>query len=95
MRLHVEGESYEELHLGEDSSRGKYLLRSNGVGRIILGAPLTLSLTVSPHPGQAQAGSRASPSGDETLVQDWMVLHQGRTNRSAACRRYAVSLSDK
>jgi hypothetical protein len=42
------------------------------MGRIILGAALTLSLTVSPNPGQAQAGSLASPSGDETLAQGWM-----------------------
>ena len=56
----------------EDNSWGKYLLRSNGVCRIILGAALTLSLTLSPHPAQAQAGSRASPSGDETLVQGRM-----------------------
>ena len=42
------------------------------MGRIILGAALALSLTLSPHPGQAQAGSRANPSGDETLVQGWM-----------------------
>jgi cell wall-associated NlpC family hydrolase len=53
----------------KDDARGKCLLRSNRVGRIILGAALTLSLTVSPHQAQAQAGSRASPSGRETLVQ--------------------------
>jgi len=56
----------------EGNSWGKYPLRSNGVCRIILGAALTLSLTLSPNPAQAQAGSRASPSGDETLVQGWM-----------------------
>ena len=72
MRLHVEGERYEEFHLEENNSWGKYLLRSNEVCRIILGAALTLSLTLSPNPAQAQAGSRASPSGDETLVQGRM-----------------------
>lgn len=56
----------------EDNSWRKYLLRSNRMARIILGAALTLSLTLLPHPGQAQSGSRASPSGDETLVQSWM-----------------------
>src|SRR5665647_257110 len=56
----------------EDNSWGKYLLRSNGVGRIILGAALVLSLTVSPKPGQAQSGSRANPSGDATLAPGWM-----------------------
>ena len=40
--------------------------------RIILSAALTLALNLSPNPAQAQAGSRASPSGDETLVQGWM-----------------------
>ena len=52
----------------EDNSWGKYPLSSNGVSRIFLGVALTLS----PNPGQAQAGSRANPSGDETLVQGWM-----------------------
>ena len=66
------GESYKELHMEEDNSWGKYLLRSNGVCRIMLGAALTLSLTLSPNPAQAQTGSRASPSGDETLVQGRM-----------------------
>ena len=56
----------------KDNAWGKYLLRSNGVGRIILGAALTLALTLSPNPAQAQAGSRVSPSGDETLVQGRM-----------------------
>jgi hypothetical protein len=56
----------------EDNSWGKHLLRSNGAGRIILGAALTLGLTLLPNPGQAQLGNRASPSGDETLVQGWM-----------------------
>ncbi len=56
----------------KDNTWGKYLLRSNGVGRIILGAALTLSLTLSPNQAQAQAGSRASPSGHETLVQGRM-----------------------
>jgi len=56
----------------EDNSWGKYLLRSNGVCRIILGAALTLPLTLSPNPAQAQADSRASPSGDETLMQGRM-----------------------
>ena len=56
----------------KDNAWGEYLLRSNGVGRIILAAVLTLSLTLPPNPGQAQSGSRANPSGDETLVQGWM-----------------------
>ena len=56
----------------EDNSWGKYLLRSNGGCRIILGAALTLALTLSANPAQAQAGSRASPSGDETLIQGRM-----------------------
>jgi hypothetical protein len=56
----------------KDNAWGKYPLRSNGVCRIILGAALTLSLTLSPNPGQVQAGSRASPSCDETLVRGWM-----------------------
>ena len=30
------------------------------------------SITLSPNPAQAQAGSRASPSGDETLMQGRM-----------------------
>ena len=68
----MKGREHEELHREEDNSWGKYPLRSNGVWRIILGAALTLSLTLSPDPAQAQAGSRASPSGDETLVQGWM-----------------------
>ena len=72
MRLRLEGRKHEELHLGEDNSWGKNLLRSKGVGRIILGAALTLTLTLSPHRAQTQAGRRASPSGDETLVQGWM-----------------------
>ena len=67
MRLHLGGEKPEELHREEDNSWGKYLFRSNGVCRIIVGAALTLCLTLSPT--AAQAGSRASPSGDETLVQ--------------------------
>jgi hypothetical protein len=54
----------------EANSWGKYLLRSNGVARIILDAALTLSLALSPNP--AQAGSRVSPSGDETLAPGWM-----------------------
>lgn len=68
----MRGESIEELHLEEDNSWGKYLLRSNRVARIILGAALTLSLTLLPNPGQAQSGSRASLSGDETLAPGWM-----------------------
>jgi hypothetical protein len=57
----------EEYHSWE-----KYLLRSNRMARIILGAALTLSLTLLPNPGRAQSGSRANPSSDEALVQDWM-----------------------
>ena len=56
----------------EYNSWGKYPLWSNGVARIISGAALILSLTLLPDPGQAQSASRASPSGDETLVQGWM-----------------------
>lgn len=56
----------------EDNSWVRYLFRSNGVGRLILGAALTLSLALSPNEAQAQAGSRASPSGAETLVQGRM-----------------------
>ena len=55
-----------------DNSWGNYPLRSNGVDRIIWGAALALYLTLWPIPGQAQAGSRVSPSGDATLVQGWM-----------------------
>jgi hypothetical protein len=72
MRLYLKGRKHEELQREEDNSWGKYLLRSNGVCQIILGAALTLTLTLSPNSAQAQAGSRASPSGDETLVQGWM-----------------------
>jgi hypothetical protein len=68
----LRGESIEELHLEEDNSWGNYLLRSNRVARIILGAALTLSLTLLPNPGQAQSGSRASLSGDATLAPGWM-----------------------
>ena len=68
MRLYLKGRKHEELQREEDNSWGKYLLRSNGVCQIILGAALTLTLTLSPNSAQAQAGSRASPSGDETLV---------------------------
>jgi cell wall-associated NlpC family hydrolase len=56
----------------EYNSWGKYPFRSNGVWWIIVGAALALSLTLSPNPAQAQAGSRASPCGDETMVQGWM-----------------------
>jgi len=56
----------------EDHSWGKCLLRSNGVGRIILGAALTLCLALSLNPAQAQAGSRGSSSGHENLVQGRM-----------------------
>ena len=59
----------------EHKSWGKYLLRSNGVGRIILGAALALSLTLSPNPGQAQSGSQASPFADATLVQRRMAAY--------------------
>jgi hypothetical protein len=72
MRLPLKGRKHEELHREEDNTWGKYLLRSNGVCRIILGAALTLTLTLLANPAQAQAGSRASPSGDENLVQGWM-----------------------
>lgn len=68
----MRGESYEELHMEEDNTWRKCLLGSNGVGRLILGAALTLSLTLAPNPAQAQAGSWASPFGDETLVQGRM-----------------------
>lgn len=56
----------------EDYSWGRFRLTANGVCRIIWGAALTRALTLSPNPAQAQGGSRASPSGDETLVQAWM-----------------------
>jgi len=56
----------------EDNSCGKYLLRLDGLGWLILGATLILFLTFSHHPAQAQAGSRGSPSGNETLVQGRM-----------------------
>jgi cell wall-associated NlpC family hydrolase len=46
------------VEMEKNPSWVKYLL--------ILGAALTLSLTLSPHPAQAQADSRAGPSGDET-----------------------------
>lgn len=69
----LRGESYEELHMEEDNSWVRYLFRSNGAGRIILGGALTLSLTLSPNPAQAQTGSRASPSGYETLGQGRMA----------------------
>jgi hypothetical protein len=52
----------------EDNSCGKYRLRSDGLDWLILGAALALFLTFLPHPAQAQAGSRGSPSGNETLV---------------------------
>ncbi len=52
----------------EDNACRKYLLRSEGLCWLILGAALTLFLTFSTHPAQAQAGSRGSPSGNETLV---------------------------
>jgi hypothetical protein len=54
----------------EDNSCGKYRLRSDGLGWLILGAALTLFLTLLPHP--AQAGSRESPSGNETMMQGRM-----------------------
>ena len=57
----------------EANSWGKYLLRSNRVARIILGAAFTLSLTLSPNPGRAQSGSRANPFADATLVQRRMA----------------------
>jgi cell wall-associated NlpC family hydrolase len=56
----------------EDNTCGRYRLRSDGLGWLILSAALTLFLTFSPHPAQAQAGSRGSPSGNETLVQGRM-----------------------
>jgi hypothetical protein len=56
----------------EDNSCGKYLLRSDGLGWLILGAALTLFLTFLPHPAQAQAGSRGSPSCNETMMQSRM-----------------------
>ncbi len=68
----MRGESIEEFHLEEDNSWGNYLLRSNRVARIILGAALTLSLTLLPNPGRAQSGGRASLSGDATLAPGWM-----------------------
>ena len=57
----------------KDNAWGKYLLRSNGVGRIILGAALTLALTLSPN--QAQAGSRASLSIADPPVQGLMASY--------------------
>ena len=42
MRLHLEGESYEELHMAKENSWGKYLLRSNGMGWIIWGLIINL-----------------------------------------------------
>jgi hypothetical protein len=56
----------------EDYPWERFRLTANGVGRIILGAALTRALTLSPNPAQAQGGCRASPCGDETLVQGWM-----------------------
>jgi hypothetical protein len=56
----------------EDNSCGKYLLRLDGQGWLILGAALTLLLTFSTHPAQAQAGSRGSPSGHKTWLQGRM-----------------------
>ena len=50
------------------------------MGRIILGAALTLALTLSLNPAQDQAGSRASPSGDETLVQGWMAKRYAKSS---------------
>jgi hypothetical protein len=64
----------------EDNSWGKYLLRSNGVCWIILGAALTIALTLSPNAIQAQAGSRASPFGDETLVQGRMGMRYAKSS---------------
>ena len=62
----------------EDNSWRKSLLRL--VCRIILGAALTLSLTLSPHPAQAQVGSRASPSGDATLLQGRMGMRYAKSS---------------
>ena len=72
MRFHIEAESYEALHREVNNSWEKYLLRSTGVCRIISGVALTLFPTLLTNPDQAQAGSRACPFGDETLVQGWM-----------------------
>jgi hypothetical protein len=47
----------------------------------ILGAALTLFLTLSANPAKAQDGSRASPSGDETLVQDWIGKRYAKIRR--------------
>jgi hypothetical protein len=68
------------LHLEEDNSWGNNLLRSKGLGRIILGAALTLTLTLSPSQAQTQADRRASPSGDENLVQGWMGQRYGKSS---------------
>ena len=56
----------------EGHSWGKYRLRSDRLGRLILGTTLILFLIFSPYAAQAQAGNRASPSGNETLVQGRM-----------------------
>lgn len=62
----MRGESYEELHREEDNSWVKYLLKSNGACRIFWARINSIPDFIT------QAGSRASPSGDETLVQGRM-----------------------
>jgi cell wall-associated NlpC family hydrolase len=75
----------------EVNSRGKYLLRSNRVARIILGAAFTLSLTLSPNPGQAQSGSGANPFADATLVQRRMASYLLPDARERSPKNFGLS----
>lgn len=73
MKLHtLKGGNYEEVHAEGHNSWRNYLLGSNKAGRKILGAALTLALTLSFQAAPAQAGSRTSPFADATLVQGRM-----------------------
>jgi len=66
--------------LAADEESSLSLQENSNVCRIIQDAPLTLSLTLSPNPGQAQAGSWASPASNETLAPGRMVTRYAKNS---------------